>query len=386
MNFFQPSRLNNIEPFHVMEVMKRAEEMEKSGKSLIHMGVGEPDFTAPDQVIKSAQKKMNSRKTGYSAATGIVELRKAISNYYLEYFDLDVSFNRIIITPGASGAMLLACAALVDRDSEVLMPDPSYPCNRHFVSAFEGISRMIPVGPTTKFQLSLDNLNQEWKDLTSGVMLASPSNPTGTNINSSELNKIIQFAIKREGFVLVDEIYQGLTYDEKPFSSLTLSDEVIVVNSFSKYFNMTGWRLGWMVVPEKMFSTIEKLAQNFFICPSVISQTAALSCFEFDCIKIFEKRKNIFKERRDFLVPELEKIGFKIPVLPDGAFYIYADCSLFSDNSEIFCNTILEKTGVVTVPGLDFGTNNSKKYIRFSYATSIENLKEAVFRLKKFLI
>jgi aspartate/methionine/tyrosine aminotransferase len=385
MNFPLAARLDDIEPFHVMELLKMAAALEQAGRSVIHMGIGEPDFPAAQPVLDAAAKAIAGATMRYTHAAGLPALREAIAAHYQQRFELDVAAERIVITAGASGALLLACAALVGRDDEVLMPDPSYPCNRHFVTAFEGRARLIPSGPAQRFQLSAAMVREHWSPATRGVLLASPSNPTGTSIATNELRDIAALVRERGGFTVVDEIYQGLSYDTPPFSALSLGEDIIVINSFSKYFNMTGWRLGWLVVPPSMMPAVEKLAQNFFICASTLAQQAALACFTPESTAIFEQRKNEFKRRRDFLVPQLQRLGFTIPVLPDGAFYIYADCSRFSDDADVFTRDVLEATGVVMTPGLDFGTRDVQRYIRVSYATSMENLQEAVRRLEAYL-
>ena len=385
MTFPLTHRLDEIEPFHVMEVIKRAAALEEAGRSVIHLSIGEPDFPTAQPVLDAAAKSLQGGTMRYTSATGLPALREAISAHYRERFGLEVPAQRIVITSGASGALLLACAALVERDAEVLMPDPSYPCNRHFVAAFEGRATMIPSGPAERFQLTASMVREYWSDRTTGVLLASPSNPTGTSIAPQELAAIAAVVRERRGFTLVDEIYQGLSYDAPPWSALALGEDIVVINSFSKYFNMTGWRLGWMVVPPAMLAAVEKLAQNMFICASSIAQHAALACFTPQATSIFESRKAEFQRRRDFLVPALEKLGFKIPVLPDGAFYVYADCSRFTDDADALAREILDHTGVVLVPGLDFGTHGAQRYLRVSYATSMENLIEAVARLEKFL-
>lgn len=379
------ARLDNIAPFHVMELMKMAAELEKQGRHLIHMGIGEPDFTAPQAVIDAAATAMATGRLQYTSALGLPALRTAISQHYRDVFGLDVPASRIIVTAGASAALLLACAALVEPRREVLMPDPCYPCNRHFVAAFEGRAKLIASGPDHRFQLTEEIVRQQWDERSSGVLLASPSNPTGTSIEHEELGKIVAAVKELGGFSIVDEIYQGLTYDGAPFSALSLDEDVVVINSFSKYFNMTGWRLGWLVVPERIVPALEKLAQNLFICPSSIAQYAALACFEPATIAIYEERKAEFKRRRDYIVPALRELGFGIPVMPDGAFYVYADCSSFTDDADAFAKQVLNEAGVVIVPGLDFGPATATSYVRLSYANSMENLQEAVARLKKFL-
>lgn len=379
------SRLQHIAPFHVMEIAKMAAALERQGRHIIHMGIGEPDFTAPPAVIEAATRAMQDGRMQYTAATGLPQLQLAISDHYRRVYGLQVAPARIIVTAGASAALLLACATLVEGGTEVLMPDPCYPCNRHFVAAFGGLPVMIPSGPDERFQLSDAMVQAHWSDATGGVLLASPSNPTGTSIAPDELQKIVGSVRSKGGFTIVDEIYQGLSYDAAPFSALSLGDDVIVINSFSKYFNMTGWRLGWLVVPEALVPPIEKLAQNLFICASTIAQHAALACFAPESIAIYEQRKAEFKRRRDYIVPALRALGFAVPVLPDGAFYVYADCSALSDDADRLTLDMLNQAGVVLVPGLDFGTHGARRYIRVSYATSMENLQEAVRRLAPFL-
>jgi aspartate/methionine/tyrosine aminotransferase len=379
------SRLDHIAPFHVMELMKMASALEEQGRHLIHMGIGEPDFTAPQTVIDAAAKAMADGRLQYTSALGLPALREAIATYYLQQYGLTIPASRIIVTAGASAALLLACAALVEPGKEVLMPDPCYPCNRHFVAAFNGQAKLVASGAEDRFQLSDQMVRQNWDDNTSGVLLASPSNPTGTSISTSELTAIIASVKQRGGFTIVDEIYQGLTYDTAPFSALSLDDDVVVINSFSKYFNMTGWRLGWIVVPERIVPQIEKLAQNLFICASSVAQYAALACFAPDTMDVYESRKAEFKRRRDYIVPALRALGFGIPVMPDGAFYVYADCSAFTDDADAFAKEVLTEAGVVIVPGLDFGPATANTYVRLSYANSFENLQEAVARLSQFL-
>jgi aspartate/methionine/tyrosine aminotransferase len=378
------SRLEHIAPFHVMELAKMATALERQGRSIIHMGIGEPDFTAAPPVVEAAARAMSDGRLQYTSAVGIPALREAIAAHYQDVYGLNVAPSRIIVTAGASAALLLACAMLVEPGSEVLMPDPSYPCNRHFVAAFNGRARMIPSGPAERFQLSDAIVRENWTKDTRGVLLASPSNPTGTSIEHAELARIVETVREKNGFTIVDEIYQGLTYDDAPFSALSLGEDIVVINSFSKYFNMTGWRLGWIVVPETLVPQIEKLAQNLFICASSIAQHAGVACFAPESIDIYEQRKAEFRRRRDYIVPAIEGLGFRVPVKPDGAFYVYADCTALSDDADRLTVDILHQAGVVIVPGLDFGPHTAHDYIRLSYATSMDNLQEAVARLTRF--
>ena len=385
MDFTLAQRLQEIAPFHVMEVIKRAAELEKAGRSTIYMCIGEPDFPPAQPVLDAASAALSSGAAmRYTAALGLAELRTAISGHYKTAFGVDVPAERIVVTAGASAALLLACAALVERDAEVLMPDPSYPCNRHFIAAFNGHAKLITSTPAERFQLSAETVEANWGENTRGVLLASPSNPTGTSIERDELARTLEVVRRHKGFALVDEIYQGLSYDAPPYTALELGDDLIVINSFSKYFNMTGWRLGWLVVPPAMLPAIEKLAQNFFICASSLAQHAALACFTPQALAVAEERRQEFRRRRDYLVPELLELGFEIPVLPDGAFYVYADCSRLSGDADQLTRDILDRTGVVLTPGMDFGIDGAKRFIRLSYATSMENLQEAVRRLREY--
>lgn len=392
MNIAEPltklaSRVDAIAPFYVMELAKEARQLELAGRHIIHMGIGEPDFTAPEPVVEAAAQALRRGVTQYTGALGIAPLREAIAAYYQRTYGLVVDPARIVITAGASAALLLACAALVDRDDEVLMPDPSYPCNRHFVATMEGKPVLVPSGPEARFQLTAADIDRLWGHKTRGVLLASPSNPTGTSIAPAELERIVHAVRARGGFTIVDEIYQGLSYDARPVSALSFGDDVVTVNSFSKYFNMTGWRLGWLIVPPSMIGAFEKLAQNLFICASALAQHAALACFEPETIAIYEGRRLEFKRRRDFIVPALERLGFKVPVVPDGAFYVYADCRGVphpaAGDSAALTKAMLHDAGVVLVPGLDFGQHAPREYIRLSYATAYASLEEAVERLAR---
>lgn len=386
MNFALAQRLQQIEPFHVMEMIKRAGEMEQAGRSVIYMCIGEPDFSPAPAVLAAAQQALQSGAAQrYTAALGLQALREAIARHYDEAFGVDVPATRIVITAGASGALLLACAALVERDAEVLMPDPSYPCNRHFISAFNGRPVLIPSGPEDRFQLSAAMVSANWREQTRGVLLASPSNPTGTTITRDQLAQTVAAVRQRGGFSVVDEIYQGLTYDHPPSTALELGEDMVVINSFSKYFNLTGWRLGWLVVPPDLLPEIEKLAQNFYICPSSMAQHAALACFTPEALAIAEQRRQEMRQRRDYLVPALQGLGFEVPVPPDGAFYVYADCSRVTDDATAFCRDVLEQTGVALTPGVDFGEVGARRFVRVSYATSMAKLEEAVHRLANYL-
>jgi aspartate/methionine/tyrosine aminotransferase len=395
-------RLDHIDPFYVMECAKAAAALARSpacdaalgGEPMIFLNVGEPDFTAPPLVQEAAERAIRAGRSQYTDACGLPALRERISQWYTTRFGLSIAPQRIVVTAGASAALQLACLALINRDDEVLLPDPSYPCNRHFVAAAEGVPVLLPAGPAERFQLSAAGVAAAWTDRTRGVLLASPSNPTGTSIEASEMGRIVQEVSARGGFTMVDEIYLGLSFDERfSHSALSRSEEVIAINSFSKYFNMTGWRLGWLVVPEGMVSAVEKLAQNLYICASSLAQHAALACFEAESIAEYERRRGEFKARRDFLVPALNSMGLTVPVMPDGAFYAWSDCSAHADmnagagagGSWDFCDHLLQRAHVAITPGRDFGRAETARFMRLSYANSMAQLEEAVHRLRRVL-
>ncbi|MEQ1682080.1 MAG: pyridoxal phosphate-dependent aminotransferase [Burkholderiaceae bacterium] len=384
-------RLDHIEPFYVMECAKAAAELARSPECadspMIFLNIGEPDFTAPPLVQQAAERALRAGRTQYTDATGLPALRERISQWYAERFGLTIAPRRIVVTAGASAALQLACLALVDRDDEVLLPDPSYPCNRHFVAAAEGKAVLLPASADERYQLSAAGVSAAWSGRTRGVLLASPSNPTGTSIDPDEMGRIVAAVRAHGGFTLVDEIYLGLSFDERfGHSALAHGDDVISINSFSKYFSMTGWRLGWLVVPDDLVAPIEKLAQNLYICPSTVAQHAALACFEPESIAEYERRRTEFRARRDFLVPALNRLGLTVPVMPDGAFYAWADCSAHSPSSWDFCFDMMRRAHVAITPGRDFGHHGSERFVRLSYASSMAQLHEAVERLDKVLM
>ncbi|AYQ30126.1 MULTISPECIES: pyridoxal phosphate-dependent aminotransferase [unclassified Polaromonas] len=392
-------RAQRIEPFYVMEVAKAAsalaQEFAHTNKPMIFLNIGEPDFTAPPLVQQAAARAIENGTTQYTQATGLPALRERISDWYTSRFGAQVAPSRIIITAGASAALQLACLALIEAGDEILMPDPSYPCNRHFVSAAEGQAVLVPTTAGERFQLTREKVEAAWNPKTRGVLLASPSNPTGTSIAPEELQRIHEFVHSRGGITLIDEIYLGLSYEEHfGHSALAMPGElgqsVISINSFSKYFNMTGWRLGWLVVPEALAPVIERIAQNLFICASTVAQHAALACFEAESLREYERRRAEFKARRDYFIPELNRLGLTVPVMPDGAFYAYADCTeaakrLGVSGSWDFAFELMKRAHLAVTPGRDFGLAAPERFIRFSTANSMAQLQEAVARLKAVL-
>ncbi len=385
------SRVHEIEPFRVVEILTRAKELEQQGKSVIHMEVGEPDFTVPEQINQAAIDAIKKGETRYGSALGLPPLREAIAQHYKQRFSIDISPNRIMVTAGASGALLLLAALLVDKGQGMLMADPGYPCNRHFVRLVEGESQLVPVTEQDDFQLTASNVPQYWKENTVGALVASPSNPTGTLLSKPELQKLAEFVVSKSGYLVIDEIYQGMVYNDSAYSALSLkepelTENIFVINSFSKYFGMTGWRLGWLVAPEWAMEGLNKLAQNLFISVSTPNQYAGLAAFNTEIEKELQQRITVMRQRRDFLLPALKDLGFGVGATPEGAFYIYANIREVTDkSSEAFCLDLLEKHGVAITPGSDFGRNNEKDYVRFAYTTDVEKLREGVERIKTYL-
>jgi len=397
-------RAERIQPFLVMEMAKAAQKLAldvaQTDSPMIFLNIGEPDFDAPPAVQAAAQRAMASGRSTYTQALGLPALREAISGWYASRFNLQIDPARIAVTAGASGALQLACMALIEAGDEILMPDPSYPCNRYFVAAAEGTAKLIETNAASRFQLTPDQVSSAWGPQTRGVLLASPSNPTGTSISRANLQAIAHTVRERGGISLIDEIYLGLSYDAAYGQSALglpdgLGEEVISINSFSKYFSMTGWRLGWLVLPPALVPVVERLAQHLFICPNTLSQYAALACFEPDTLACYEERRLAFKARRDYFIPELNRLGLHVPVMPDGAFYAYANCEAACDQWEIpntpaagswdFASALMHRAHIAATPGRDFGFANTHRYLRFSTASSLEQLQAAIARLEACL-
>ncbi len=388
-------RAQAIEPFYVMEVAKAASalaaQVAHTDRPMVFLNIGEPDFTAPPLVQAAAAQAVQGGLTQYTPALGLPALRERISAWYASRFGVQVPASRIVVTAGASAALQLACLALIDAGDEILMPDPSYPCNRHFVSAADGQAVLLPTSAADRYQLSPEQVAAAWTPKTRGVLLASPSNPTGTSIAPEVLRRIHSVVQQHGGITLVDEIYLGLSHDDRfGQTALAIDEQIISINSFSKYFNMTGWRLGWLVVPEALVPVVERIAQNLFICPSTVAQHAALACFEDASIKEYERRRAEFKARRDYFIPALNSLGFLVPEMPDGAFYAWADCSQICSKLKIkdswdLAFEIMHRAHVAVTPGRDFGTAQTHNFLRFSTASSMDNLHTAIARLRTML-
>lgn len=379
------ARSRAIEPFHVMALLARANELQAEGHDVIHLEIGEPDFTTAAPIVEAGQAALAAGHTRYTAARGLPELRRAIAGFYGQRYGLDIDPERILITPGGSGALLLASSLLVDPGRHWLLADPGYPCNRHFLRLVEGAAQLVPVGPETRYQLTPHLVERHWDAQSVGALVASPANPTGTLLHRDELAALSDSLRGLGGHLVVDEIYHGLTYDVDATSVLEVDDDAFVLNSFSKYFGMTGWRLGWLVAPREAVPELEKLAQNLYISAPSMAQHAALACFREDTLAILEARRAEFARRRDYLLPALRELGFGIAVEPEGAFYLYADVSAFTQDAYAFCQHFIETEHVAFTPGLDFGRHLAGQHVRFAYTQSLPRLEEAVARIARGL-
>lgn len=385
MNQQLARRTQGISSFYVMELLRRAKELEAQGRDIIHMEIGEPDFPTPPAVAEAGLKHIEAGEVKYTAAAGLPELRNKIAEFYLQRYAVTVDPARIFVTPGASGAFLLALGVSLNPGEELLMADPCYPCNSNFVKLYDGIAKAIPVDAINRYQLTAQQVNQHWTKNTKGVLVASPSNPTGTLIAPDQLNQVIDTVNTLGGCFYSDEIYHGLDYGTKAKTALAFSEDVFVINSFSKYFGMTGWRVGWLIVPQDFIEATEKLAQNIFIATATHSQYAALAAFDPLTQAELEQRRAEFEDRRNFLYDALLGLGFEIPIKPEGAFYIYANCSRFSNDSYQFALDLLEAEGVAITPGKDFGSHEANHHLRFAYTTSIARMTLAIQRLEHFI-
>ncbi|AGA85578.1 MAG: pyridoxal phosphate-dependent aminotransferase [Gammaproteobacteria bacterium HGW-Gammaproteobacteria-9] len=379
------ARSRAIEPFHVMALLERANQLQVQGHDVIHLEIGEPDFTTAAPIVAAGQAALAAGHTRYTPARGLPQLREAIAAFYAQRYGLSIDPGRILITPGGSGALLLAASLLVDPGKHWLLADPGYPCNRHFLRLVEGAAQLVPVGPDVRYQLTPELVERYWDRDSVGALVASPANPTGTLLERDELARLSAALKERGGHLVVDEIYHGLTYGVDAASVLEVDDDAFVLNSFSKYFGMTGWRLGWLVAPPTAVPELEKLAQNLYISAPSMAQHAALACFEPATLEILEARRAEFARRRDFLLPALRELGFGIAVEPQGAFYLYADISAFGGDAYAFCQHMLETEFVAITPGLDFGRFQAGHHVRFAYTQDLPRLQQAVERIARGL-
>ncbi|WP_106475837.1 aminotransferase class I/II-fold pyridoxal phosphate-dependent enzyme [Phytohalomonas tamaricis] len=379
------ARLSDIRPFQVMDLLEQAQALENNGHDIIHLEIGEPDFPCPAPIVAAGRRALDKGETRYTPATGITSLKEAIAGHYASAFDVEVDPRRIIITPGASGALLLAAMLLAEQDSRILMADPTYPCNRHFMALMGARVDPVIVGPDSSWQLDDGLVARHWRDDTRVAMLATPSNPTGHVLEGDALARIAHAVRERSGYLLVDEIYQGLTYDVEPITTLSVASDAFVVNSFSKYFGMTGWRLGWLVAPDDAVEPVSRLAQNVFLAASTLSQHAALAAFSPECLDELEHRRHELRRRRDTLLAGLKPLRLVPEVIPEGAFYLWLDISCYTDDSKAFCQRLLDEEGVAITPGSDFALQDGNRYVRIAFTTNQARLEEAIARLSRFL-
>ena len=379
------ARALEIEPFRVMDILAQARALEAQGRDIVHMEIGEPDFPTPEPIIAAGIAALKAGYTHYTPALGLPQLREAVAAFYAMRYGVTISPKRVVITPGSSGALLLALAVLLNPGDEVLLTDPGYPCNRHFARLIEARARALPVSADTNYQPTAAMIVAHWSERTRAALLASPANPTGTLLSLAQLRPIYQAVAARHGSLLVDEIYHGLTYGRQAETALALGDDIFVINSFSKYFGMTGWRLGWLIAPEGYVDALDRLAQNIFLAASTPAQHAALAAFHPDTLAILDARREVFQQRRDYLLPALRALGFDIPVTPDGAFYLYAGCAQFGLEAEAFTHSLLREAGVAITPGIDFGRVQADSHVRFAYTTTQDRLEQGVARLASYL-
>jgi len=379
------SRVSHVAPFRVMHLLEMAQAREAQGHDVIHLEVGEPDFATPEPIVAAGQQALATGKTRYTPAAGLASLREAIAAHYADHFNATVDPARILVTPGASGALLLASQLLVETGDRVLMADPNYPCNRHFMALAGAEVDAVPVGRQSGWQLTAPLIEQHWQAKTCLAMLASPSNPTGHTLSAEALTAVFNTVAAKGGEVIVDEIYQGLNYDDAPLSATSLSDQAFVVNSFSKYFGMTGWRLGWLVAPEHAVEPLTRLAQNVFLAATTPSQHAALAAFTPECRDILETRRATLKQRRQVLLDGLAQLGLAPDLPPQGAFYLWLDISRYSRDSQAFCERLLAEENVAITPGIDFAVEGGEHHVRIAFTNEVARLEEAVARIARFV-
>ena len=379
------ARMQDIQPFHVMDILARARALEAQGRSIIHMEIGEPDAPTAAPIVAAGIAALQAGHTHYTPALGLPALRLAIADFYAQRYGVSLDPARVVVTSGSSGALLLAMGVLLNPGDEVLLADPGYPCNRHFVRFVEAQAVNVPVTAQTRFQLQAEHIAEHWNEHTRVALVASPANPTGMLLSKAELGALHGAVAQRGGRLIVDEIYHGLTYGCEAETALTISDDIFVINSFSKYFGMTGWRLGWMIAPADYVPALDRLVQNLFLAAPTPAQHAALVAFQPQTLAILEARRAEFAQRRDFLLPALRQLGFELPLAPEGAFYLYAGCAAFTQDSQQFARDLLEQAGVAITPGLDFGSFQSNTHVRFAYTTGLAELEQGIARIAQFL-
>jgi aspartate/methionine/tyrosine aminotransferase len=379
-------RAADISPFRVVEVMERAWRVEASGRSVIHLVAGEPDFGTPAPVVQAAARAMDGGRLHYTPALGLPELRDALAAYYAERLGVEVPDRRIVVTTGASAALLLAFGATVDPGGEVLVTDPGYPCNANLVKLYGGIPVGVPVDAGTGYQPGPGTLDGARTGATTGVLVGTPANPTGAVMPAADLEAVIGWAAATGLTCYVDEVYGELVYDRDPSTAASLSDDVFVIGSFSKTFGMTGWRLGWLVCPDWALDAVRRLAQNMYISPPAPAQAAGIAALQPEVWDEVAHRIEVLRRRRDVMVAGLRAVGFDVPRVPEGAFYAYAGCGALCGDSSELVDRLLNDAGVAVAPGNDFGAHRAAGHVRFSYAASTEQIEEALERMARLAV
>jgi len=377
-------RMTEIAPFHVMKLLARARELESAGRSIVHMEIGEPDFATPQPIVQAGIDALRKGHTHYTPALGLSALRTAIADDYQVRYGVEIDPDTIIVTPGSSGALQLACGVIVNPGDEVLLTDPGYPCNKHFVQLMGGIPNFIQLSEENNYQLTLDEIKKNWSPKTRAIILASPSNPTGIVLDDELLESVALFAKQKNAYLILDEIYHGLIYGSQAKTFAGRFDNVFIINSFSKYFCMTGWRIGWLISPKAFVNDVDKLAQNIFLASSTPGQYAALAAFSDESIQVLESYRAEFQQRRDYLFEAVQSLGFQIKHKPAGAFYLYANSSQLADDSFQLAEGLLENVGVAITPGKDFGESNASAHVRFAYTTSLAQLELGVQKMRSY--
>jgi len=376
------ARSKRINPFYVMELLEQARDMERSGRSVVHMEIGEPDFPTPKRVKDAAIRAIKQGRTFYTESLGLPELREKIAQHYRKLHGVRVSPERVVVTNGTSGAFLLLASVLLSRRRNLVLPDPGYPCYKNFGMLADATIRPVHVSVDSRFEITpkvIDRLSV----VPHVLLIANPSNPTGSLYADESLARLWDAVSWKGGLMVVDEIYSGLVYDRTFRTALSLSDEIIVVNGLSKTHAMTGWRLGWMVVPQALVRPIQKVAQNVFISAPTIAQYAALEAI--DASQAVEEMRQTYLKRRNYLVPALRRLGFSVPIMPRGAFYVYAGIERWRMDSMEFVQRALKDALVAITPGYDFGAYLSDSHVRFSYANDLDQLKEGCRRIGRWL-